>query len=127
MSTRCVFPRRPSPRLIPLLVPGALCAVVFALPARADFSPPPESPYRSTDPNRHESALGDERDAERDSRLRLLNGDHLFPANVTRIAVRRGHYLRGFAYRFIELCSPELTQGVIQSGIAPRISDELGV
>lgn len=66
-------------------------------------------------------------DATRDSRLSLLNGDHLFPNNVTRIAVRRGHYLRGFAYKFIELCSPALTPTVIQSGIAPRVADELGV
>ncbi len=46
----------------------------------------------------------------RDPGLRRLDSAHLFPENVTRIAVRRGHYLRGFAYRFIELCEPELTE-----------------
>ena len=56
----------------------------------------------------------------RDSTLRLLPSDHLFPANVTRIAVRRGHYLRGFAYRFIELCSPALSKEVVQNGVAPK-------
>lgn len=66
-------------------------------------------------------------DAARDSSLRLLKSDHLFPPNVTRIAVRRGHYLRGFAYKFIELCSPALTQTVVQSGIAPRASDGLDI
>ncbi len=66
-------------------------------------------------------------DAARDSGLRLLNSDHLFPSNVTRIAVRRGHYLRGFAYKFIELCSPALTQAVVQSGIAPRANDGLDI
>jgi LysR family cys regulon transcriptional activator len=64
-------------------------------------------------------------DAVRDSGLRLLTSDHLFPPNVTRIAVRRGHYLRGFAYKFIEFCSPVLTQSVVQSGISPRSSDGL--
>lgn len=66
-------------------------------------------------------------DAARDSGLRLLKSDHLFPSNVTRIAVRRGHYLRGFAYKFIELCSPALTQAVVQSGIAPRANDGLDI
>jgi LysR family cys regulon transcriptional activator len=49
----------------------------------------------------------------RDGDLRQLDSTHLFPENVTRIAVRRGHYLRGFAYRFIELCAPELTEAVV--------------
>lgn len=30
----------------------------------------------------------------------------LFDDNTAWIAVRRGRYLRGFAYRFIELCDP---------------------
>ena len=53
----------------------------------------------------------------------LLNADHLFPANVTRIAVRRGHYLRDFAYKFIELCAPSLTRSVVQSGVTPRAEE----
>lgn len=60
----------------------------------------------------------------RDSTLRLLPSDHLFPANTTRIAVRRGHYLRGFAYRFIELCSPALTKDVVQHGVAPKSAEQ---
>jgi LysR family cys regulon transcriptional activator len=38
---------------------------------------------------------------KKDEGLALLDGTNIFPANTTRIAVRRGHYLRGFAYRFI--------------------------
>ncbi|MBN8440645.1 MAG: CysB family HTH-type transcriptional regulator [Thauera sp.] len=49
----------------------------------------------------------------RDGELRQLDSSHLFPENITRIAVRRGHYLRGFAYRFIELCAPELNEAHI--------------
>ena len=53
----------------------------------------------------------------RDPSLRKLDSDHLFGGNVTRIAVRRGHYLRGFAYRFIELCAPELTETVVADAV----------
>ena len=53
----------------------------------------------------------------RDTGLRLLDSAHLFGANVTRIAVRRGHYLRGFAYRFVELCAPELTEAVVAGAV----------
>ncbi|GHT87577.1 cys regulon transcriptional regulator Cbl [Betaproteobacteria bacterium] len=49
-------------------------------------------------------------DSERDNQLVHLSSKGLFPENTTSIAVRRGHYLRGFAYRFMELCSPELTE-----------------
>jgi LysR family cys regulon transcriptional activator len=54
----------------------------------------------------------------KDTDLRLLNCEHLFDTNITYIALRRGHYLRSFAYRFIELCSPRLNEAVIRAGIA---------
>lgn len=59
----------------------------------------------------------------RDDGLRCLDSRHLFPENVTRIAVRRGHYLRGFAYRFIELCAPELTEAVVSQALARPVSE----
>jgi LysR family cys regulon transcriptional activator len=52
-------------------------------------------------------------DAARDSGLRLIDSSHLFGENVSRIAVRRGHFLRRFAYHFIELCSPQLTEAIV--------------
>ncbi len=55
--------------------------------------------------------------ASKDSDLRLLKCDHLFAANTTYIALRRGHYLRSFAYRFIELCSPKLDEATIRAGV----------
>jgi LysR family cys regulon transcriptional activator len=54
---------------------------------------------------------------ERDPQLRLLDAKHLFAINTSRIAVRRGTYLRGFAYRFIELCSPVLTETTLRASI----------
>ena len=56
-------------------------------------------------------------DAARDAGLKRLDAAHLFPPNTTRIAVRRGHYLRGYAYRFLEECSPALTQAVVKGAL----------
>jgi LysR family cys regulon transcriptional activator len=55
--------------------------------------------------------------AVKDTELHLLQCDHLFEANTTYIALRRGHYLRSFAYRFIELCSPKLDEASIRAGL----------
>lgn len=54
-------------------------------------------------------------DEQRDIGLRKLDCSHLFAENTSRIAVRRGQLLRGFAYRFIEMCSPKLTQELVTS------------
>jgi LysR family cys regulon transcriptional activator len=58
-------------------------------------------------------------DPERDKGLRLLDSISLFPRSTSRIAVRRGRFLRRFAYRFIELCAPELTEAAVRSGVQP--------
>lgn len=50
-----------------------------------------------------------------DPHLRLLDAKHLFKINTSRIAVRRGTYLRGFAYRFISYCSSDLTEAVVRA------------
>ena len=62
---------------------------------------------------------------ERDIRLNLLDSSHLFQINTTNISVRRGHYLRGYAYRFIELCLPSLTEEAIRLGVKPEAGVEL--
>ena len=49
--------------------------------------------------------------------LRLIDGAHLFEANTSLIAVRRGGYLRNYAYRFIELCSPALPEQVVRAAV----------
>ncbi|MBX3705275.1 MAG: CysB family HTH-type transcriptional regulator [Pseudomonadales bacterium] len=46
--------------------------------------------------------------------LRVLSGDNLFGRNTTWIAVSRDTYLRGYAYRFIELCDPSLDEARIR-------------
>lgn len=57
-------------------------------------------------------------DATRDTQLRKLEAAQLFAPNVTRIAVRAGHYLRGFALRFIQLCSTHLTEAQIRQALS---------
>lgn len=63
-------------------------------------------------------------DAERDTNLRLLDSRHLFADNTTQIAVRRGHYLRGFSYRFMEMCTPILSEAAVRDALRPQ-RDEL--
>ncbi|MBN9697750.1 MAG: CysB family HTH-type transcriptional regulator [Zoogloea sp.] len=59
-------------------------------------------------------------DPARDKGLNMLSSSHLFEENITRIAVRRGHFLRGFAYRFIELCSESLSEAVVRAALRPE-------
>lgn len=53
-------------------------------------------------------------DPVRDHGLVRLDSKHLFEDSTSHIALRRGRFLRGFAYRFIEACQPELTEAVIR-------------
>jgi LysR family cys regulon transcriptional activator len=57
-------------------------------------------------------------DAKRDRSLRSLDAGHLFASNTTRVAVRRGGLLRGYAYAFIELFAPHLSRQVIEKALA---------
>ncbi len=57
-------------------------------------------------------------DAKRDRSLRSLDAGHLFASNTTRVAVRRGSLLRGYAYAFIELFAPHLSRQVIEKALA---------
>ncbi len=53
-------------------------------------------------------------DTERDRHLRTLDARHLFEMNTTRLGVRRGAWLRGYIYDFMELFVPTLTRPVIE-------------
>jgi LysR family cys regulon transcriptional activator len=57
---------------------------------------------------------------QRDHGLALLAADHLFRENTTRIALRRGHFLRGFAYRFLQDCVPALTEQNVREAVMPE-------
>ncbi|MDP2226540.1 MAG: CysB family HTH-type transcriptional regulator [Moraxellaceae bacterium] len=59
----------------------------------------------------------------RDKGLVALDAMHLFAPNTTRLAVRNGHYLRGFAYRFIELCAPALEEEIIRGEVRKAVGE----
>jgi len=57
----------------------------------------------------------------RDQGLRLLDTEQLFKSNTTLIGVRRGHYLRNFAYHFMGLCSVDLTETMVKQGSSAHL------
>ena len=57
-------------------------------------------------------------DPERDRHLRILDAGHLFEVNLTRLGLRRGVWLRGYAYDFIEAFVPTLNRTVVQTALA---------
>lgn len=57
-------------------------------------------------------------DAERDRTLRALDARHLFEINLTRLAIRRGTWLRGYVYAFIESFAPPLTREYVGRAMA---------
>ena len=56
-------------------------------------------------------------DTERDAQLRMLDARHLFEINLTRLAIRRGTWLRGYTYSFIETFAPTLTRAVVERAV----------
>lgn len=51
--------------------------------------------------------------------LRAIEAAHLFAPNVTRLAVRRGAYLRSYTYEFILRFAPELKRSDIENALNP--------
>ncbi len=56
-------------------------------------------------------------DAEQDRNLEMIPVPELFPANTTRLAVRKGAYLRSYAHAFIEKVCPDLGEEAIKAAI----------
>ncbi len=57
-------------------------------------------------------------DHGRDKGLRAVEASHLFAPNVTRLALRRGAYLRSYAYHFIEQFAPGITRAEIDRALS---------
>ena len=53
----------------------------------------------------------------RDARLQAIEVPHLFAPNVTRLAVRRGAYLRSYTYEFILQFAPDLKRSDIETAL----------
>ena len=62
-------------------------------------------------------------DPERDRTLRALDARTLFEVNLTRLAIRRGAWLRGYVYAFIEAFAPTLTRPMVEGAMRGEAVD----
>jgi len=56
-------------------------------------------------------------DPKRDLNLRAIDASHLFESSTTRLGIKRGAYLRRYAYEFIELFAPQLPRAVVEQSV----------
>jgi LysR family transcriptional regulator, cys regulon transcriptional activator len=56
-------------------------------------------------------------ESQRSNGLQAIDASHLFSPNVTRLAVRRGAYLRSYTYDFILQFAPDLKRADIQEAL----------
>ncbi len=56
-------------------------------------------------------------DPARDPGLRAIDVRHLFAPNMTRLAIRRGTYLRDYTYAFIQTFASPLTRQVVEKAL----------
>ena len=56
-------------------------------------------------------------DAKRDVLLRAIDASHLFESSTTRLGIKRGAYLRRYAYDFIEMFAPHLARATIERAV----------
>ena len=64
-------------------------------------------------------------DDERDRHLRAIDGRHLFAANMTRLAIRRGAYLRDYVYDFITTFAAPLTRERVLQALGSVPGDDV--
>ena len=57
-------------------------------------------------------------DDERDRDLRAIDARHLFEINLTKLAVRRGSFLRSYVYDFIETFAAPLDRAAVEAALA---------
>lgn len=60
-----------------------------------------------------------------DADLVALSAEHLFDSSVTRIGCRRGTFVRGYMYDFIELFAPHLTKERVAAAMQLTHSDQV--
>jgi LysR family cys regulon transcriptional activator len=56
-------------------------------------------------------------DPKRDRELRAIDASHLFESSTTRLGIKRGAYLRRYAYEFIELFAPHLPRSIAERAV----------
>jgi LysR family cys regulon transcriptional activator len=61
-------------------------------------------------------------DAEKDTAFEMLDASHLFAASTTRLALRRGVFLRGYVYQFIALFAPQYSRAAVDAALAGNVA-----
>ena len=56
-------------------------------------------------------------DAKRDVMLRAIDASHLFESSTTRLGIKRGSYLRRYAYDFIGMFAPHLPAETVERAV----------
>jgi LysR family cys regulon transcriptional activator len=59
-------------------------------------------------------------DEKRDRPLRAIDASHLFESSTTRLGIKRGAYLRRYAYEFIELFAPQLSRKMVEDAVTGK-------
>jgi LysR family cys regulon transcriptional activator len=49
-----------------------------------------------------------------------MDAAHLFPSSTTRLGIKRGAWLRRFAYDFIALLAPQLSRELVEATVAGK-------
>jgi LysR family cys regulon transcriptional activator len=57
-------------------------------------------------------------DAARDANLVALDARHLFATNTTRVAIKRGAYLRAYVFDFVSTFAAPLTRPLVERALA---------
>ena len=60
-----------------------------------------------------------------DSDLVKIDASHLFEASTTKIGFRKGNFLRGYMFDFIERFAPHLTKPVVEAACMARNQEEI--
>jgi LysR family cys regulon transcriptional activator len=63
-------------------------------------------------------------DAGKDTGFDCLDASHLFAASTTRLALRRGVFLRGYAYAFIALFAPQYGKRAVDAALSGEVATE---
>jgi len=64
-------------------------------------------------------------DPENDRDLCAIDASHLFEHSTTKIGFKRGTYLRGYMYEFIEGFAPHLTKSLINAAANLQSAEEI--
>jgi LysR family transcriptional regulator, cys regulon transcriptional activator len=64
-------------------------------------------------------------DPDIDKELVAIDASHLFASSTTKIGLRRGTFLRGFMYEFIELFAPHLDKALVDEALKTKTNEEI--